>query len=82
LRDKAVRLRVEARVRRLSLGNPGQHRALTHGVVEMKIDVGPGYRVYFTQRGAELLLLLAGGDKASQQRDIEAAIRITKEWQP
>jgi putative addiction module killer protein len=81
LRDKAVRLRIEARIRRLSLGNPGQHRVLTDGVIEMKLDLGPGYRVYFTQRGARVVLLLAGGDKSSQQGDIDAAIRIAKEWQ-
>ena len=79
LRDKATRLRLEARVRRLSLGNPGQHRVLTGGVIEMKFDFGPGYRVYYTQRGAELVLLLIGGDKSTQQRDIEAALELAKE---
>lgn len=82
LRDKATRLRVEVRVRRLSLGNPGQHRVLTGGVTEMKLDWGPGYRVYYTQRGSELILLLVGGDKASQQRDIETALQLAEEWQP
>jgi putative addiction module killer protein len=82
LHDRAGRMRVLARVDRLALGNPGQHRVLTGGVVELKIDFGPGYRVYFTQRGAELVLLLAGGDKASQQRDIELALSLAKEWQP
>ena len=67
------------RVFRLAGGNPGQHRVLTDGVVEMKIDYGPGYRVYFTRRGDELVLLLIGGDKATQQRDIEVAIRLAKE---
>ena len=67
-------------MRRLSFGNPGQHRALAGGVVEMKIDFGPGYRVYFTRRGEELLLLLVGGDKGTQQRDIEIATRLAKEW--
>ncbi|BDI07567.1 type II toxin-antitoxin system RelE/ParE family toxin [Sphaerotilus microaerophilus] len=82
LRDKATRLRLEARVRRLSLGNPGQHRVLTGGVTEMKLDHGPGYRVYYAQRGSELVLLLVGGDKASQQRDIDTAVQLAKEWQP
>lgn len=82
LRDKATRLRVDARVRRLSLGNPGQHRVLTGGVTEMKLDHGPGYRVYYAQRGSELVLLLVGGDKASQQRDIDTAVQLAKEWQP
>jgi putative addiction module killer protein len=82
LRNKATRLRVDARVRRLSLGNPGQHRVLTGGVTEMKLDHGPGYRVYYAQRGSELVLLLVGGDKASQQRDIDTAVQLAKEWQP
>ncbi len=79
LRDRQARARVDVRVFRLAHGNPGQHRVLTDGIVEMKIDYGPGYRVYFTRRGAELVLLLAGGDKVSQQDDIEAAIRLAKE---
>lgn len=82
LRDRQARARVDVRVFRLAHGNPGQHRALTDGVVEMKIDHGPGYRVYFTRRGAELVLLLIGGDKATQQRDIETAIRLAKEFLP
>lgn len=79
LRDRAARQRVAVRVLRLAHGNPGQHRALTGGVVEMKIDFGPGYRVYYTQRGAELILLLVGGDKSSQQADIALALRLAKE---
>ena len=82
LRDRQVRARIDVRVYRLALGNPGQHRVLGSGVTEMKIDFGPGYRVYFTQRGAELVLLLIGGDKASQQRDIELAAALAKEWMP
>lgn len=81
LRDKATRLRVEARGRRLSLGNPGQHRVLTGGVTEMKLDHGPGYRVYYAQHGSELVLLLVGGDKASQQLDIDTALQLAQEWQ-
>ena len=54
---------------------------LTGGVIEMKIDFGPGYRVYFTQRRAELVLLLIGGDKSTQQRDIETALELAKVWQ-
>lgn len=80
LRDRQTRARIDVRVFRLAHGNPGQHRVLTEGVVEMKIDHGPGYRVYFTRRGAEWVLLLAGGDKATQQQDIEAAIRLAKEF--
>ena len=80
LRDRQARARVDVRVFLLAHGNPGQHRVLTDGVVEMKIDYGPGYRVYYTRRGAELVLLLIGGDKATQQRDIEAAICFAKEF--
>jgi putative addiction module killer protein len=82
LRDRLARVRVLARVDRLALGNPGQHRVLAGGVVEMKIDFGPGYRVYFSQHGQQLLLLLVGGDKASQSSDIALALRLAKEWQP
>jgi putative addiction module killer protein len=80
LRDRQARARIDVRVLRLSSGNPGQHRVLTSGVVELKIDYGPGYRVYFTRRGDELVLLLAGGDKSTQQQDIDAAIRLAKEF--
>lgn len=79
LRDRRARARIDVRVFRLAQGNPGQHRVLTGGVVEMKIDFGPGYRVYFTRRGAALVLLLIGGDKSTQQRDIETALELAKE---
>ena len=78
LKDRAGRARILMRVERLIHGNPGQHRDLTGGISEMKIDVGPGYRVYYTQRGERLLLLLAGGDKATQQKDIARAIQLAK----
>jgi putative addiction module killer protein len=81
LRDRQAQRRIDVRIFRLANGNAGQHRALTGGVIEMKIDFGPGYRVYFTQRGTELVLLLIGGDKATQQRDIETALELAKEWQ-
>jgi putative addiction module killer protein len=64
------------RVDRLVHGNPGQHRNLTSGVCELKIDVGPGYRVYYTERRGELIILLAGGDKSTQQQDIRTAIAL------
>jgi putative addiction module killer protein len=73
LKDRAARARVQVRVDRLAHGNPGQHRRLAGGLVELKVDVGPGYRVYYTERGNELIVLLAGGDKSSQQKDIELA---------
>lgn len=69
------------RVERLIHGNPGQHRDLTDGVSELKIDFGPGYRVYYAQRGTSLLLLLAGGDKSTQQKDIAMAIHLAKNFQ-
>jgi len=78
LQDRAGRARIQVRVDRLIHGSPGQHRDLTHGVSELKIAFGPGYRVYYTQRNNRLLILLAGGDKSSQQRDIRRAIELTK----
>jgi putative addiction module killer protein len=81
LRDRQAQARITVRVLRLQEGNPGQHRVLTGGVVEMKIDFGPGYRVYYTQRGTELVLLLVGGDKSSQQHDIATALALAKEFQ-
>lgn len=78
LKDRVGRARIQVRVDRLVHGNPGQHRNLSGGVTEMKIDYGPGYRVYYTERGGELIVLLAGGDKATQQRDIETAVRLAK----
>ena len=78
LKDRVGRARIQVRVDRLVHGNPGQHRALTDGVCELKIDVGPGYRVYYTERAGVLIILLAGGDKSSQQRDIKAAISLVK----
>jgi putative addiction module killer protein len=65
----------------LIAGNPGQHRHLTDGVSELKTDVGPGYRVHYSQRGSRLLLLLAGGDKSSQSKDIELAIRLARNFE-
>jgi putative addiction module killer protein len=62
----------------LAHGNPGQHRTLTHGVCELKIDFGPGYRVYYTERAGVLIVLLAGGDKSSQQQDMKTAISLAK----
>ena len=81
LKDRVVRARILVRVERLIGGNPGQYRDLTDGVSELKIDVGPGYRVYYAQRGTTLLLLLAGGDKSSQRKDIAMAIRLAKNFQ-
>ncbi|MGI8977685.1 MAG: type II toxin-antitoxin system RelE/ParE family toxin [Pirellulaceae bacterium] len=81
LKDRAGRARILVRIDRLIQGNPGQHRNLSDGVSELKIDFGPGYRVYFSQRGSRLLLLLAGGDKSTQQNDIAKAIHLAKNFQ-
>jgi putative addiction module killer protein len=76
LTDRAARARIQVRVDRLVHGNPGQHRNLTAGVSELRIDFGPEYRVYYTERGGELIVLLAGGDKSTQEQDIKAAIAL------
>lgn len=81
LKDQAGRARILMRVDRLIHGNPGGHRNLTNGVSELKVDVGPGYRVYYSKRGSRLLLLLIGGDKASQDKDIAKAIRFATDYQ-
>jgi putative addiction module killer protein len=79
LRDSRARMRINVRIRRLSLGNPGDVRPVGEGVSEMRIDSGPGYRVYFVQRGRAMIVLLAGGDKQTQQRDIETAHALARE---
>lgn len=81
LRDQAGRARILVRVDRLIHGNPGDHRNLQGGVSELKIDFGPGYRVYYTQRGDQLLLLLVGGDKSSQAKDIAKAQQLAKDFE-
>jgi putative addiction module killer protein len=73
LRDRQARARILARVRRLSLGNPGDVEPVGEGVSELRIDYEPGYRIYFKQFGSTVVVLLAGGDKRTQQRDIEKA---------
>jgi putative addiction module killer protein len=78
LRDFAGRARIQARIKRLGQGNPGQHRALIGGIFELKIDCGPGYRVYYTQRRKVLVILLAGGDKSTQKQDIRTAIALAQ----
>ena len=78
LRDRHARARIDNRIRRLSLGNPGDVRPVGEGVSEIRIDYGPGYRVYFVQRGEALIVLLAGGDKDSQERDIRRALQLAR----
>ena len=76
LRDIKARARVLARVERLAAGNPGDVKPVGEGVSEMRIDYGPGYRVYYTMRGRTLIILLAGGDKRTQTTDIKTAWRL------
>ena len=78
LRDRTARARIDIRIRRLSLGNPGDVKAVGAGVSELRIDYGPGYRIYFVQRGTQVVVLLAGGDKSSQSRDIAMAHELAK----
>lgn len=80
LRDTNAKARIAVRIRRLSLGNPGDVKPVGEGISEMRIDYGPGYRVYFFQKGALVAILLCGGDKSSQEKDIAAAKRIAAEW--
>lgn len=75
-----ARARIQSRLDRMILGNLGDTKGLREGVSEMRIDHGPGYRVYFQRRGNRLVLLLAGGDKRTQEADIVRAIEIAKEW--
>lgn len=68
------------RLDRMAMGNPGDVKSVRSGVSEMRIDYGPGYRVYFTKRGQQLILLLAGGDKSTQSADIDRSIAIPNDW--
>jgi putative addiction module killer protein len=79
LRDLRARARVQARIERLALGNPGDVRPVGEGVSELRIDYGPGYRVYFVKRGRELVILLAGGDKSTQAQDIQTALHLARD---
>lgn len=78
LRDVRARARVLVRIERLATGNPGDVAAVGEGVSELRIDYGPGYRVYFKKRGRSLIILLAGGDKSTQAKDIRAALRLAR----
>src|SRR5713226_3681946 len=79
LRDRQARARVTVRIRRLSLGNPGDVRPVGEGVSEIRIDYGPGYRVYYIRHGDAIVVLLCGGDKRTQDRDIADAIELARE---
>ena len=78
LRDIQAKARVLVRIERLASGNAGDVKPVGEGISEMRIDYGPGYRVYFTKRGSELIILLAGGDKSSQSADIKVALRLAR----
>ena len=81
LRHRQAKARIEVRIRRLSLGNAGLSRTLKDGLFELKVDHGPGYRVYYTFKNQTLVLLLCGGDKTTQHDDIKLASRIAKQWE-
>ena len=79
LRDRVARARIDIRIRRLSLGNAGDTKPVGEGVSELRVDHGPGYRVYFIQRGEVVIVLLAGGDKSTQDKDIRNAKALAKD---
>ena len=79
LRDRQARARINIRIRRLSEGNPGDVKPVGQGVSELRIDYGPGYRVYFVQSGETLIILLAGGDKKTQDRDVQTVLNLAQD---
>ena len=80
LRDRRAVARINARLLRIEVGHFGDVSALGNGVLELRVHYGPGYRIYFLRQGATVVVLLCGGDKASQRRDIEQAKRIAAGW--
>ena len=81
LRDERARYRINARIRRLEKGNPGDVKPAGDGISEMRIDYGPGYRVYYKDTGKEIIILLCGGDKRTQQADIAEAKKIARTYE-
>ena len=79
LRDRQARARIDIRIRRLSLGNFGDAKSLGQGLSELRVDYGPGYRVYFIRRGGDVVILLGGGDKSTQAKDIRRALEVARE---
>jgi putative addiction module killer protein len=73
LKDVNATARIVGRIRRMEMGNPGDAKSVGHGIQEMRIDYGPGYRIYYAYRGSQIVLLLCGGDKRTQQQDIKRA---------
>ena len=78
LKDANAVARIIGRIRRMELGNPGDTRSVGQSILEMRIDYGPGYRIYYVHRGAQVVLLLCGGDKRTQQRDIKRAQKLVE----
>ena len=78
LKDETAKARINIRIKRLSEGNAGNHRMLTHGICELKLTFGAAIRIYYTQRNSELILLLVGGDKSTQSDDIKTAIQMVQ----
>ncbi len=78
LQDIRARARIQARIERLAMGNPGDAKPFGEGISEMRIDYGPGYRVYYIQHERSVIILLAGGDKSTQPRDIKAALHLAQ----
>ncbi len=78
LSDFDAQTRIDTRILRLSHGNPGDVNSVGEGIMELKINYGPGYRVYYVQRGKKIIILLAGGDKSTQRKDVAAAKRLAK----
>lgn len=81
LRDTKARIAIDRRINRIEIGNFGDHRFCRDGVWELRIDAGPGYRVYYARAGAQIVLLLAGGDKRTQEADIDRACAYWQDWQ-
>ena len=80
LKDERARAMVASRLDRLAFGNPGDVKPVGQGISELRIDYGPGYRIYFRRRGNEIIILLCGGDKSTQAADIKTAKRLAKDW--
>ena len=78
LRDLQARARIQTRIERLAMGNPGDVKPVGEGVSELRVNYGPGYRVYYKQRGRETFILLAGGDKSTQAKDIKSALSLAR----
>ena len=80
LKDRTVRARIAVRIDRLAAGNPGDHKGVGDGVMELRLTFGPGYRVYYMGKGETVVVLLAGGDKSTQEADIAKAKSIAAAW--